>query len=160
MTSERRLLPPEGKSRIIGADHMDCRAPGSLGSGGALQYNSGFDDEEPCMRLVILLALTACLGGCTGLLVSDSRSRAPAMEQDEGTGRSPRDNAIEAELRQNLDRDAELKNYTIGVRIQDGKVTLSGAVGSYPARDRAVAIARRTNGVRSVDNRIVVNTNL
>ena len=112
------------------------------------------------MRIVILLALAACLGGCTGLLVSDSRSRVPAMDQDESTGRSPRDNAIATELQQNLDRDAELRNFTIGIRIREGNVTLSGAVGSYPARDRAVAIARRTNGVRSVDNRIVVNTNL
>ena len=160
ITGERRLLPPEGKTRIIGADHADCRVPEALGTCGALQYKSGFDDEEPPMRIVIVLALAACLSGCAGLLVSDSRSRVPVMEQDEGTGRSPRDNAIATELQQNLDRDAELTNYTIGIRIQDGSVTLSGAVGSYPARDRAVAIARRTNGVRSVDNRIVVNTNL
>jgi osmotically-inducible protein OsmY len=112
------------------------------------------------MRAVILLILAAGISGCTGLLVSDSRSRVPVMEQDESTGRSPRDNAIATEIEQNLGRDDELRNYTIGVRIRDGNVTLSGAVGSYPARDRAVAIARRANGVRSVDNRIVVNTNL
>jgi osmotically-inducible protein OsmY len=112
------------------------------------------------MRIFILLVLVICLGGCTGLLVSDSRSRVPVLEPGESTGRSARDNAIVTELQQNLDRDTELRNYTIGIHIREGAVTLSGAVGSYNARDRAVAIARRTNGVRSVQNRMVVNTNL
>jgi len=112
------------------------------------------------MRTVILLLLALGAAGCTGLLVSDGRSRVPVTQQDERTGRSPEDNAIAAEIRQRLDQDTELRNYTIGIGVRDGSVTLSGAVGSYPARDRAVAIAGRTNGVRSVDNRIVVNTNL
>jgi osmotically-inducible protein OsmY len=82
------------------------------------------------------------------------------MEQAESSGQSPRDSAIASEIQRSFDRDGELQHYSIGIRIRDGSVTLSGAVGSYPARDRAVAIARRTSGVRSVDNRIVVNTNL
>jgi len=112
------------------------------------------------MRAVVLLMLALSASGCTGLLVSDSRSRVPVMEQEESTGRSPRDNAIVTEIQRKLDQDAELQKYSIGIGIRDGRVTLSGAVGSYPARDRAVSIARGTNGVRSVDNRLVVNTNL
>jgi osmotically-inducible protein OsmY len=112
------------------------------------------------MRALILLIAALALSACTGFLVSDASRRVPVMEQDEGTGRSARDNAIVAEIQRGFDQDAELRDFTIGIRIRDGQVTLSGAVGSYPARDRAVAIASRTNGVRSVDNRLVVNTNL
>jgi len=38
--------------------------------------------------------------------------------------------------------------------------TLSGTVGSFPARDRAVQIATDTDGVNSVRNQVMVNTNL
>jgi osmotically-inducible protein OsmY len=48
----------------------------------------------------------------------------------------------------------------IGIRTVSGNVTLTGTVGSYPARDKAVNIANGTSGVKSVDNRIAVNTNL
>ena len=57
-------------------------------------------------------------------------------------------------------READLNDYVIGIRTASGNVTLTGTVGSYPARDKAVSIARNTAGVRSVENRIVVNTNL
>ena len=60
------------------------------------------------MRAVILLVLAVGISGCTGLLVSDSRSRVPVMEQDESTGRSPRDNAIAAEIEQNLGMGAHV----------------------------------------------------
>ena len=116
--------------------------------------------ERHLMRALILLIAALALSACTGFLVSDASRRVPVMEQDEGTGRSARDNAIVAEIQRGFDQDAELRDFTIGIRIRDGQVTLSGAVGSYPVRDRAVAIASRTNGVRSVDNRLVVNTNL
>ena len=70
------------------------------------------------------------------------------------------DAAISGDIRRRLGTDAELSAYPIGIRTSSGTVTLSGTVGSYPLRDRAVEIARETEGVLRVDNRIVVNTNL
>ena len=107
---------------------------------------------------IMLLALVSA-SGCTGMLLAD-RPPAAVLEQEEGTGMSPRDNAISTEILSRFGDDQDLRNYTIGVSARDGVVTLNGAVGSYDARDRAIGIARRTNGVRNVNSRIVVNTNL
>ena len=63
-------------------------------------------------------------------------------------------------IRQRFSQDPDVSRYTIGIRTVDGSVTLSGTVGSYSIRDRAVQLARTTDGVRAVDSRIVVNTNL
>jgi osmotically-inducible protein OsmY len=82
------------------------------------------------------------------------------MAPESGTSTTVGDSAISGEIRQRFNADDELSGYGLGIRTSSGRVTLSGAVGSYPARDRAVELARTTNGVREVDNRIVVNTNL
>ena len=91
------------------------------------------------------------------LLGNTSSREAPASA---GITTSAADSAISGEIRQKLSADAQLKRFTIGIRTQAGRVTLSGTVGGYEMRDRAVTLARDTDGVRAVDNRIVVNTNL
>jgi osmotically-inducible protein OsmY len=103
--------------------------------------------------------LCLCLTGCTGFLLGDHKST-PAPAPESGSAASARDNAISGEIRRKIAGDEALNGYTIGVTTTDGRVRLSGSVGSYPARDRAVQIAQGTGGVRAVDNRIVVNTNL
>ena len=54
-----------------------------------------------------------------------------------------------------LDDDA-LSAVGISARVSDGAVTLWGRVPSTALRDRAVAIARETPGVRAVENEIEV----
>ena len=94
------------------------------------------------------------------MLLGNTSSRESSPGTSTGSTVSAADSAISGEIRRKLSADSELRQYTIGIRTQDGRVTLSGTVGSYDARDRAVAIARGTQGVRDVDNRIIVNTNL
>ena len=106
----------------------------------------------------MLLALFSAYG-CTGMLLAD-RPAATVQAPAEQTGMSPMDSAISTEILSRFGDDEDLRKFTIGVTARDGVVTLNGAVGSYDARDRAIGIARRTNGVRNVNNRIVVNTNL
>ncbi|MEZ5333572.1 MAG: BON domain-containing protein [Thermoanaerobaculia bacterium] len=52
--------------------------------------------------------------------------------------------------------DARLSLYPIDVRCSDGRVVLTGEVGTDQARDTAETLARQTEGVRSVDNRLTV----
>ena len=70
------------------------------------------------------------------------------------------DNTISVTIRRKFGADSTLSQYAIGIRTVDRNVTLSGAVGSFPARDRAVQIATDTDDVNDVRNRIMVNTNL
>ena len=95
------------------------------------------------------------------MLIGDASSGEPVVRADERTSSVlASDNAISASIRRQLSADALLRDFPIGIRTIDSKVTLTGTVGSYPARDRAVQIASGTDGVIGVDNRIMVNTNL
>jgi hypothetical protein len=53
--------------------------------------------------------------------------------------------------------DARLSLYEIDVASRDGRVVLSGRVGSAQAVEAAAALARQTAGVRSVENRLTAD---
>lgn len=53
--------------------------------------------------------------------------------------------------------DARLSLYSIDVRSTDGRVVLTGGVGTQEAREVAETLARQTAGVRSVDNRLTTD---
>jgi osmotically-inducible protein OsmY len=54
-----------------------------------------------------------------------------------------------------LSDDHIVRGHTIGVRAQDGVVTLSGLPSDAQERARAISIARGTPGVREVTNPIL-----
>ena len=109
--------------------------------------------------LLVLLILS--LSGCTSVLLGSASSGdggQPAATRSDA--QVTEDNSITATIRRRLNADAVTSDYAIGIRTTNNVVTLSGTVGSFPARDRAVQIATGTPRVASVRNRIVVNTNL
>ena len=111
------------------------------------------------MRTLLLLTLFLALSGCTSMMLGNTSSRETASST-RASSSSAADSAISGEIRRQLSEDDGLSQYAIGIRTRAGRVTLSGTVGSYPLRDRAVQIAQSTDGVQRVDNRIIVNTNL
>lgn len=92
------------------------------------------------------------------MLLGTPQSREPVSTDSRSASTSAADSTISATIRERYTADNELGQYAIGIRTSNGRVTLSGIVGSYPARDRAVKIARNTSGVRTVINRLSVNT--
>jgi hyperosmotically inducible periplasmic protein len=66
------------------------------------------------------------------------------------------DAAITAKVNAALLADDGLKVMKVDVDTQNGRVTLSGAAPDSAARDRATALARATEGVSDVDNRLQV----
>ena len=111
------------------------------------------------MRTLLLVTLILALPACTSMMLDNTSSRESTSGMQTSTS-SAADSAISGEIRRKLGEDDGLSQYAIGIRTRAGKVTLSGTVGSYPLRDRAVSIARGTSGVSEVDSRIIVNTNL
>lgn len=111
-------------------------------------------------RTLIILLLLQALPGCTSMLLGNTSTAEPAAGGTGNAAPSAADNAISGSIRRQFSSDAAIRDYAIGIRTISGNVVLTGTVGTYPARDRALLIARNTNGVRNVDNRIVVNTNL
>ncbi len=112
------------------------------------------------MRVLLPILLVLMLPACTSILLGDASTTEPGLSTDDrSSAEVAADNAISAAIRQKLGADPAVKRYAIGISTIDGHVTLRGTVGSFAARDGAVRIASGTDGVKSVRNRIVVNTN-
>ncbi len=113
------------------------------------------------MRVLLAVLMLLMLPACTSLLLGNASSGDGGVSTDQrSSSQVAADNTISATIRRNLAADSVVNQYAIGVRTLDRNVTISGIVGSFPARDRAVQIATNTDGVNSVRNRITVNTNL
>lgn len=66
------------------------------------------------------------------------------------------DAAVTAKVKTALLAAADVKAMQIDVDTQDGVVTLNGSQETPAAVERAVTVARGTDGVRSVENRLAV----
>ena len=66
------------------------------------------------------------------------------------------DATITGEVKAALLVDPDVKGLDVGVETHDGVVTLSGVVADPANVDRAVEIARKSPGVKSVENRLAV----
>jgi osmotically-inducible protein OsmY len=82
---------------------------------------------------------------------------AAATDAYHGTKRAAKDTTITAEVKAALEKD-KLPASDIHVRTRAGVVTLIGNVPSPDMAAQAAQVAQQTNGVKSVDNRLMVAT--
>ena len=68
------------------------------------------------------------------------------------------DSGVTAKVKAKLAIDDTVKAYQIAVTTQDKVVTLSGSVSTEEERERALQLARETEGVVDVRNQIMVRT--
>ena len=109
------------------------------------------------MRLLALLMAILALSGCSALMLGGSgAARYPAGGDDRPPEVVSSDSAISTRIRSKYAADPLLSQFNLGVRTYEGKVTLSGTVGTQQARNAAGSIATDTSGVKSVDNQIKV----
>jgi hyperosmotically inducible protein len=105
------------------------------------------------MVLLVSLALT----GCTAMMVGGATTGGYQVGKEERSASiNAEDSAITTRIKTRYAEDSVVSVFNIGVRTYEGTVTLSGTVGSILARDRAVSLARQTDGVRGVNNQIVI----
>jgi len=106
-------------------------------------------------RVVALLMAGVLLGGCTSMMLSGGGvTRSAGTEQ--GASQDTSDKGISAEIKNRYRRAPEIDVFNVNVRTVDGKVTLSGMVDSYEARNEAYRLARQVAGVHTVVNQIRV----
>ena len=104
-------------------------------------------------RVIALLMAGILLGGCTSMMLSGGGvTRSAGTETSQDTS----DKGISAEIRNRYRRAPDIDVFNVNVRTVDGKVTLSGMVDSYEARDEAYRLARQVAGVHTVVNQIRV----
>ena len=94
-------------------------------------------------HLVVLSALAAFLA------CASSRTH-------ESTGEYVDDSVITSKVKALLAKDDFLKSFQIGVETYKGVVQLSGFVNSQQAKDQAEQIAKDVQGVRSVQDNLIV----
>lgn len=70
---------------------------------------------------------------------------------------SASDPGVTTAVKSKLAADDTVKAYQIDVDTADGVVTLSGAVQTEAAKDRAIQLARETDGVTRVEDRLTVD---
>ncbi len=103
--------------------------------------------------VVALVMASVLLGGCTSMMLSGGGvTRSAGSETSQDTS----DKGISAEIRTLYRRAPEIDVFNVDVRTVDGKVTLSGMVDSYEARNEAYRLARQVAGVHTVVNQIRV----
>ena len=82
--------------------------------------------------------------------------KADAKNAADKAGNSIEDGAITAKVKTALLADPDVKGLAIDVDTKNGVVTLKGTADKAANRDRAVAIAKDTGGVKSVQDQLVV----
>jgi hyperosmotically inducible protein len=85
-----------------------------------------------------------------------SDTAAAAEDVYTGTKRAVKDTTITAKIKTALHDDSALKGSDIHVSTKTGVVTLQGQVSSREAAARAEDLAAHTNGVRRVNNQLMV----
>lgn len=95
-----------------------------------------------CFLLSLFLA--ASLAGCAG------------GTKHESTGEYLDDSVLTTKVKTSILGDSKLKLLQINVETYKGVVQLSGFVDTKSAADKAVELARTVNGVKSVNNSLIV----
>lgn len=109
------------------------------------------------MRVILILLVSMALTGCTALMVGGAAAVGYQVGKDERTASVvAADSAITTKIKGKYAGDSVVSVFGISVRTYEGTVTLSGTVGSILARDRAVSLARQTDGVKAVNNQIII----
>jgi hyperosmotically inducible protein len=83
---------------------------------------------------------------------------APQTEAKTTVGTEIDDGAITTKVKSALMADADVKSFDIKVETSKGVVQLSGFVDNQGQIDRAIAVAKGVEGVKSVDNKMNIKT--
>jgi hyperosmotically inducible periplasmic protein len=96
-----------------------------------------------------------------GSAVGDAAEKAGQAISDaaEKTGQALDDGAITSKIKAAFLSEAGLQSLQIHVATTSGAVTLTGTVDSKANSDRAASIAATVDGVKDVENRLMVNPN-
>jgi hyperosmotically inducible periplasmic protein len=74
----------------------------------------------------------------------------------ESVGEKMDDATLVARIKTDLLRSPQVDGLDVNVDVKNGVVTLSGTAATDAERTRAAQIAKTTEGVKSVDNKIVI----
>ncbi len=104
----------------------------------------------------LVLASLLNIAACSSLMMTGGGGTYSDPGSERSATEVARDTAITAEIKARHLDDPVVSVFDVGVRTVGGRVTLTGAVGSYEARNQAYRLARQVDGVTAVINQIRV----
>lgn len=108
--------------------------------------------------LAIMLVSGVFVAGCGKSGEKAAPPAAPQTEAKTTVGTEIDDGAITTKVKSALMADADVKSFDIKVETSKGVVQLSGFVDNQGQIDRAIAVAKGVEGVKSVDNKMNIKT--
>jgi hypothetical protein len=96
------------------------------------------------------------LASLAAILVGGLTLGGTAFAAESPASQKAGDAALLAKIKSNLLRSSEVEGLDVNVDVRDGVVTLSGSADTETERASAEKIAKTSEGVKSVDNRIVI----
>ncbi len=110
------------------------------------------------MRVIVILIAGIILSACSGLMLGGGSTGSTPAQKDRPAGPSQASDAtVNSRIKAAYAADPALGKFMIDVGTSAGMVTLSGSVATYAAREKAEKLAMATDGVKAVDNKIIVN---
>ena len=109
------------------------------------------------LRQILALGCMSILTACSSLMMSGGTGTYSSKDTQRTATQTARDSAITSEVRAQHRNDPVVSKYAVGVQTTQGRVTLTGVVGTYEARNQAYRIARTVDGVTAVINQIRVD---
>ncbi len=109
------------------------------------------------MRILVFLLIGIILSGCSGLMMSGASSGSTVDKDRASESHQSSDSTITARVESRHAADSLVSKFDVKVQTSGAKVTLSGTVTSYAAREAAEKLAISTDGVKAVDNQINVD---
>ena len=100
--------------------------------------------------LILIITLAALVTGC------DKRPNEGPKNSATAVGASIDDSVVTTKVKSALFADPDVKSFDIKVETRQGVVQLSGFIDSQTRVERALDIARRVEGVKSVENHMTV----
>lgn len=121
-----------------------------MNSGGRLFRRSGF------LALPILVISTASWAGTVELATPPQTPAQEAKQAPQKAGNAITDSWITMKIHSQFIPEDSLEGSDIDVDTNSGVVTLKGTVLAAAGRDRAIAIAKATDGVKSVTSQLKI----
>lgn len=110
-------------------------------------------------RVSICIFVCAAVSGCWLAAGAVGAEAGYIASQDDRTaGETIDDQTTLASLKSKLLSDPEVSGMAINVDVNKGNVTLRGYLKSQSEINKAIAIARSTNGVKSVNSKLVLDS--
>lgn len=107
-------------------------------------------------RTIAITVASLLVGGVATLPAHADEAKQEGQTTTQRAGQAVDDASLLAKIKSSMLRSPEVEGLDVNVDVKDGVVTLSGSADTQTERANAEKIAKTADGVKRVENRIIV----